>query len=84
MTVTIGILIGSSSLDDKWQDANLSYQNIYKAFKIYNRKRKRGEIESFGLLPLFSFHSICFSSHYDGNQFFMIRYMHVSESQKTL
>ena len=43
MTVTIGILIGSSSLDDKWQDVNLSYQHIYKAFKINNRKRKRGE-----------------------------------------
>ena len=38
MTITIGILIGSSSIDDKWQDANLSYQNIYKDFKIYNRK----------------------------------------------
>ena len=37
MTITIGILIGSSSLGDKWQGANLSYQNIYKDFKIYNR-----------------------------------------------
>ena len=35
MTVIIGILISSSSMDDKWQDANLSYYNIYK---IYNRK----------------------------------------------
>ena len=33
MTVTIGILIGSSSLDDKWQDAILSYQHVYKAFR---------------------------------------------------
>ena len=38
MTVTTGILIGSSSIDDKWQDANLSYQNIYTTFMIYNRK----------------------------------------------
>ena len=43
MTVTIGILIGSSSLDDKWRDASLSYQHIYKAFKTYNRKQKKGE-----------------------------------------
>ena len=42
MTITIGILIDSSSQDEKWQDANLSYQNIYKAFKIYNRKWKGG------------------------------------------
>ena len=38
MTITIGILIVSSSLDEKWQDANLSYYNIYKICKIYNRK----------------------------------------------
>ena len=38
MTVTIGILIGSYSIDEKWQDANLSYYNIYKICKIYNRK----------------------------------------------
>ena len=38
MTITIGILIGSSSIDDKWQDANLSYYNIYKICKIYNKK----------------------------------------------
>ena len=38
MTITRGILIGSSSIDDKWQDANLSYYNIYKICKIYNKK----------------------------------------------
>ena len=45
MTITIGILIGSSSLDDKWQDASLSYQHIYKAFKTYNRKKKKKKKE---------------------------------------
>ena len=38
MTITIGILIGSSSLDDKLKDVSLSYQHIYKAFKTHNRK----------------------------------------------
>ena len=38
MTIKIGILIGSSSMDDKWKDANLSYYNISKICKIYNRK----------------------------------------------
>ena len=38
MTIIIGILISSTSLDEKWQDANLSYQHIYKAFKTHNRK----------------------------------------------
>ena len=33
MTITIGILIGSSSIDDKWKDANLSYYNFYKIFQ---------------------------------------------------
>ena len=35
--------MGSSSLDDKWQDANLLYQHIYKAFKIIT-ENKKGEI----------------------------------------
>ena len=38
MIIKIGILIGSYSIDDKWQDTNLSYYNIYKICKIYNRK----------------------------------------------
>ena len=29
-----GISISSSSQDEKWQDASLSYLHIYKAFKI--------------------------------------------------
>ena len=37
------ILIGSSSLDDKWRDANLSYQYIYKAFRINLQKTEKGE-----------------------------------------
>ena len=44
MTVTIGILISSSSLDDKWRGANLSYLHIYKILRLMEQKTKKGGI----------------------------------------
>ena len=51
MTITIGILIGLSSIDDKWQDANLSYYNIYKIMQKFQQKMKRRNLDHLDFFP---------------------------------
>ena len=51
MTITIRILIGSSSIDEKWKGPNLSYYNIYKICKIYNRKWKGWYLNHLDFFP---------------------------------
>ena len=55
-----------------------------KFAKITKENEKEASFESLGLLPLFSFLSICLGSNYDWNQFLMIRHIHISESQEPL
>ena len=44
MTVTIGILIGSSSQDDKWKDEKLIISKYLQSFQNLQQKMKKGGI----------------------------------------